>query len=151
MKLTPKEWYELGCQFSEISKKIEEIHMMLLVYVNENSYCLKIAENTSECFNVVLRDELISLLFNAYPKSDYLPEYDDLLLMDVFYHKIDLYQTINYGNLSIINKPRVIELCFDVIGYIDKLYMIYKEHPVTTLNRIIINIQKIIRRVNKLV
>jgi len=38
MKLTLYEWYDLGCQFSEISKKMEQIHMMLLIYLNENNY-----------------------------------------------------------------------------------------------------------------
>ncbi|ARF12096.1 hypothetical protein Klosneuvirus_3_231 [Klosneuvirus KNV1] len=150
MKLTPHEWYDLGCQFSEISKKMEQIHMMLLIYLNENNYYIRIMEATCEHYDIILRNELISLLYKAYSNEDHLPGFDNLLLTDVFYNKTNIDETINYGRISCIGKSTILQLCREVISYIDRLYPVYGIVSAPTLNRIIINIQRIMNCLKKL-
>ena len=150
MKLTSDEWYDLGCQFTVMSQKLEQLHTLLMIHYNENNYYVSLAEKTCECFDIALRNELISILFKAFPKSDYLPEYADLLLVDVFYHKLDLNQTINYGKISYTDKRYIVQLCNEVISYIDKIYLAYGNGPTPTPNRVIINLQRIVRGINKL-
>lgn len=152
MKITSQEWYDLGYQFHEISKKIQQIHMMLLIYLNENNYYIRLVKSTGEHFDIVLRNELISLLYKAYPNVDYLPDFDNLLLTDVFYNKTkeNLDDTINYGKMSCIGKSDIIKLCKEVMEYIDRLYPVYGIVSVSSLNRIIINLHRIIKCLKKI-
>lgn len=151
MGICTREWYDLGCKFHEISKKIERIHMMLLIFLNENNYYIRLVEAVSEHFDIILRNELISLLYKEYADEDYLPGYDNLLLTDVFYNtKMDLNETVNYGRVSVVSKSDIVLLCREVIGYIDRLYPAYGSAPVHTPNRIIMNLQRVMNCLKKL-
>lgn len=147
--MTPVEWYELGCQFTEMSMKLDKIHILLLNNLPDN-YCIKVVDKTREYFDIILRNELTEILFKEFPKNDHLPEFGNLLLMDVFYYPVEVDQTINYGSLKQNDEIHIIQLCHDVINYIDQLYIVYGNKPVLTLNKIIINMHKIIRNINKL-
>lgn len=152
MKLTPYQWYDLGCYFSEVGKKLDQLCMLLLVNLGPEHYSTKLAKKICSHCHIVLENELTGLLYKAYPDADYLPEFDNLMLMDVFCNndKKNLNGTVSYGNSSLVTKTDIIKLCNETMGITDRLYLAYGNVPTPTVNRIIISLMRIVNNMKKL-